>query len=59
MKPLSEEQRVKAKERSRLYYQANRDRCRQLAYERAFKSGRIVRPKPSTLARYGLEAPGV
>ena len=55
MKPLSEEQRCKAKERSRLYYLAHRDHCRKRAWERAWKSGRIMRPKPTTLARYGLE----
>ena len=56
MKALSDEQKVKAKERSRLYYAANRDRCRLAAYERAMRSGRIKQPRATTLARYGLEA---
>ena len=54
MKPLSDEQREKAKERSRLYYLAHKEHCRMLSYERALKKGRIKAPRKETLERYGL-----
>ena len=50
----STDKRAKAKERSRKYYSANKDRCRRLAYERACRNGRIKQPREATLARYGL-----